>query len=166
MKAIKVVATTTESLKWEPKIVVVSPFKGLPEDSWQECLDLIDESDAHILDEIESVIDTAKDDHVLYIVLAYVDDTIHGFCLFNAWSGQTKAKAILLQYVKGMKDYDKADGLCRLTGHMLVERTMQEAMNLKNHDTVKDLMEVYCIGRDTWVQSIITKFQFTPVPAY
>lgn len=166
MKQLKTVATVTKSLKWEPQLVVVSPFKSLPESSWQECLDLLENSDVNLLTEIESVIETAKDDHVLYIVLAYVNDEINGFALFNAWSAQTKAKAILLSYVKGLKDYENADGISRLTGALLIERTMQEALNLKNHDTIKDLLDVYCVGKDSWAQSIIRKFEFNPIPAY
>lgn len=166
MKNLKVVATKTADLKWEPQLVVVSPFKALPEESWQSCLDLIDEKDIRLLEELDSVIETAKDDHVLYIVLAYSEDEIVGFALLNAWSGQTKSKAILLSYVAGLDDYDKANGMSRLTGQLLVERTMQEALNLKNHDTIKDLTEVYCIAKDTWAHDIIRRFQFVPVPAY
>ena len=166
MKNLKVVATKTEDLKWEPKLVVVSPFKSLPEDSWKSCLNLLNENDVGLLDELDSVIDTAQDDHVLFIVLAYIDDEIVGFALFNAWAGQTKAKAILLSYVAGLADYDKATGMDRLTGQLLIERTMQDAMNLKNHDTIKDLTEVYCIAKDTWAHDIIRRFQFVPVPAY
>lgn len=166
MKKLKVVATKTEDLKWEPKLVVVSPFKSLPEDSWKACLDLLGEKDIGLLEELDSVIDTAQDDHVLFVVLAYVDDEIVGFALLNAWAGQTKAKAILLSFVSGLEDYEQADGMSRLIGHLLVERTMQEAMQLKNHDTVKDLLEIYCIAKDVWAQEIIRKFQFTPIPTY
>lgn len=166
MKRLQVMSTITTDIKWEPQLVIVSPFKGLPDASWQECLAIVGESDEHILDEIDSIIESSKDDHVLYIVLAYVDDSITGFCLFNAWSGQTKSKSILLSYVSGLSDYHKSEGLPKLIGRLLVERTLQEAYNLKNHDTVKDLTDVYCIAKDTWAHNIISQYGFTPILSY
>ena len=162
---LKPVATKTESLKWEPELIV-SSFKTLPEGAWDECLSLITERDLSLLNEIESVIKTAKDDHVLQIVLAYMEDELLGFCVFNAWAGQTRSRAILLSVIKGMDTFDNADGTQRLVATLLVERSMQEAINLKNHATIKDLGEVFCIAKDTWAHEIIRRFGFFPCPSY
>lgn len=166
MRQIQILSTRTQDLKWEPEIVVVAPFKSLPDNTWAECLSLLTEKEAPLLEEIESVIDTSKDDHVLYIVIAYVDNAICGFSLFNAWAGQTKSKAILLFYVQNLDNFKEADMLVKLTATMLIERTMQEALLLKNHDTIKDLKSIYCSSQDEWAHRIIREFDFTPVAVY
>lgn len=164
MKTFNVLETKTEKLKWEPEIVVISPFKSMPDDAWSACLDLID--DETLLSEIESIIETANDDSVLFSVLAYSEDQLVGFSLFNAWRGATESKGIMIAEVKDMPDFAIAAPFTQLIANLLAEKTMQETCDLKHHATIKDLKKVYVEKSKDWVARSLKKYKYVPVEVY
>ena len=159
IRKLVVESTLTEELKWEPTLLV-TPYLMLQEDQKSDLLRCF--KDPTLLQEFLSIVETAKDETVLFVVIAYGEnDELLGWAGFNAWVGQVDAKGIIILCTANAEQ-DLEDNLKAI----IIEKTLQHSKDLFYHETMKDLKIVYCQKNLPILGELLLKYGYEPRPVY